>query len=140
MPTVVRREQQGVRFGPDMDGQVCLDDRHQVRRDGDVAGTGVALGRGHREAVTDAHHGALDADDALAIKGRLISTSSSASWPTRNTKGRRVSGLSIGYAIRNSTKIRRRKRAYRPGVDRVSIVARGVNDRDEGLCAEYGRT
>ena len=33
----------------------------------------------------------------------------------RNIKGRRVSGLSIGFAIRNSTKIRRRKRADRPG-------------------------
>ena len=52
-----------------MDGQVCLDDRHQVRRDGDVTGSGVALGRGHRESVLDAHHGALDADDADALVG-----------------------------------------------------------------------
>ena len=34
----------------------------------------------------------------------LISTPSSASRHYRNTKGRRVSDLSIGYAIRNSTK------------------------------------
>ena len=69
VPTVVRREQQRIRFGPDVGGQVCLDDRHQVRRDGHVAGSGVALGRGHREAVRGAHHGALDADDADALVG-----------------------------------------------------------------------
>ena len=50
-----------------------------VRRDGDVTGTGVALGRGHPEAVTDAHHGTLDADDALlrAVRSRHCSRSPS---------------------------------------------------------------
>ena len=33
---------------PHMGGQVCLDHRHQVRRDGHVAGTGVALGSTRR--------------------------------------------------------------------------------------------
>ena len=69
---MVRREQQRIRFGPHMGGQMCLDDRHQVRWDGDVTGTGVALGRGHREAVSGAHHGALDADDADALVGVQI--------------------------------------------------------------------
>ena len=45
--TVAGRKQQGIRFVPHMDGQMLGDHRHQVRRDGDVTGTGVALGRGH---------------------------------------------------------------------------------------------
>ena len=42
------REQQRVWVMPHMGGQVCLDHRHQVRRDGHVAGTGVTLGSTRR--------------------------------------------------------------------------------------------
>jgi len=44
----VGREQQRVWVMPHMGGQVCLDHRHQVRRDGHVAGTGVTLGSTRR--------------------------------------------------------------------------------------------
>jgi HK97 family phage prohead protease len=43
-------------------------------------------------------------DDGLAIKGRFDLDTDFGKSAYRNTKGRRVSGLSIGYAIRNSTK------------------------------------
>ena len=39
-----------------------------------------------------------------AIKGRFDLDTEFGKSAYRNTKGRRVSGLSIGYAIRNSTK------------------------------------
>jgi hypothetical protein len=61
---------------------------------------------------------ATETDDGLAIKRRFDLGTEFGKSAYRNTKGRRVSGLSIGYAIRNSTKTRRRKRADRPGVDR----------------------
>ena len=61
---------------------------------------------------------ATETDDGLAIKGRFDLDTEFGKSAYRNTKGRRVSGLSIGYAIRNSTKTHRRKRADRPGVDR----------------------
>ena len=54
---------------------------------------------------------ATETDDGLAIKGRFDLDTEFGKSAYRNTKGRRVSGLSIGYAIRNSTKTRRRKRA-----------------------------
>jgi len=41
-------EQQRVWVMPLMGGQVCLDHRHQVRRDDHVAGTGVTLGSTRR--------------------------------------------------------------------------------------------
>ena len=40
----------------------------------------------------------------LAIKGRFDLDTEFGKSAYRNTKGRRVSSLSIGYAIRNSTK------------------------------------
>jgi len=48
---------------------------------------------------------ATETDDGLAIKGRFDRDTEFGKSAYRNTKGRRVSGLSIGYAIRNSTKI-----------------------------------
>ena len=47
---------------------------------------------------------AAETDDGLAIKGRFDLDTEFAKSAYQNTKGRRVSGLSIGYAIRNSTK------------------------------------
>jgi hypothetical protein len=46
----------------------------------------------------------------------------------RNTKGRRVSGLSVGYAIRNSTETAVGHELTDLELIEVSIVARGAND------------
>jgi hypothetical protein len=48
---------------------------------------------------------AIETADNLAITGRFDLGTEFGKSAYRNTKGRRVSGLSIGYAIRNSTKI-----------------------------------
>ena len=47
---------------------------------------------------------ATETDEGLAIKGRFDLGTEFGKSAYRNTKGRRVSGLNIGYAIRNSTK------------------------------------
>ena len=47
---------------------------------------------------------ATETDDALTIKARFDLDTEFGKSAHRNTKGRRVSGLSISYAIRNSTK------------------------------------
>ena len=47
---------------------------------------------------------AAETDEELAIKGRFDLGTEHGMAAYRNVKGRRVSGLSIGYAIRNSTK------------------------------------
>ena len=47
---------------------------------------------------------AAETDEGLAIKGRFDLGTEHGMAAYGNTKGRRVSGLSIGYAIRNSTK------------------------------------
>jgi hypothetical protein len=47
---------------------------------------------------------ARETDDGPAIKGRFDVDIEFAKSAHRNTKGRRVSDLSIGYAIRNATK------------------------------------
>jgi len=47
---------------------------------------------------------ATETDDGLAIKGRFDLDTRFGKSAYRNTKGRRVSGLSISYAIRNATK------------------------------------
>ena len=47
---------------------------------------------------------ATETDDGPAIKGRFDLDVEFGKLVYRNVKGRRVSGLSIGYAIRNSTK------------------------------------
>ena len=46
---------------------------------------------------------ASETDDGLAITGRFDFDTEHGQAAYRNTKGRRVSGLSIGYTIRNST-------------------------------------
>ena len=48
---------------------------------------------------------ATESCDGLAITGRFDRDTEFGKSAYRNTKGRKVSGLSIGYAIRNSTKI-----------------------------------
>ena len=50
----------------------------------------------------------------------------------RNTKGRRVSGLSIGYAIRNSTKTAGGNERTELESIEVPVVGRGANDRVSG--------
>ena len=50
----------------------------------------------------------------------------------RNTKGRRVSGLSIGYEIRNSTKTATGNELTDLELIEGSKVARGANDRGSG--------
>lgn len=50
----------------------------------------------------------------------------------RNTKGRRVSGLSIGYAIRNSTKTAAGYELTDLKLIEVHTVARGANNRASG--------
>ena len=47
---------------------------------------------------------AAETDEELAIKGGFDLGTEHGMAAYRNVKGRRVSGLSIGYAIRNSTK------------------------------------
>ena len=47
---------------------------------------------------------AAETDEGLAIKGGFDLGTEHGMAAYRNVKGRRVSGLSIGYAIRNSTK------------------------------------
>jgi HK97 family phage prohead protease len=47
---------------------------------------------------------ATETDDGPAITGRFDRDSEFGKSDYRNTKGRRVSGASIGYAIRNFTK------------------------------------
>jgi len=47
---------------------------------------------------------ATETDDGPAINGRFDLNTDFGKSANRNTKGRRVSGLSISYAIRNSTK------------------------------------
>jgi hypothetical protein len=62
----------------------------------------------------------------------LISTPEFGKSAYRNTKGRRVSGLSIGYAIRNSTKTAAGHELTDLELIEGSIVARGANDRGSG--------
>ena len=61
----------------------------------------------------------------MAIKGRFDLGTEHGQAASRNIKGRRVGALSIGYAIRNSTKTAAVNGPDRPGVDRVPIVAWG---------------
>jgi hypothetical protein len=63
--------------------------------------------------------GATETDDGLAIKGRFGLDTKFGKSAYRNTKSRRVSGLSIGCAIRNSTKTAAGNELARPGVDQV---------------------
>ena len=88
---------------------------------------------------------ATETDDGLAIKGRFDLDTEFGKSAYRNTKGRRVSGLSIGYAIRNSTKTAAGNELTDLELIEVPIVARGANDRplvsqcNAGVKADQGR-
>ena len=88
---------------------------------------------------------ATETDDGLAIKGRFDLDTEFGKSAYRNTKGRRVSGLSIGYAIRNSTKTAAGNELTDLELIEVSIVARGANDRalvsqcNAGVRVDQGR-
>ena len=75
---------------------------------------------------------ATETDDGLAIKGRFDLDTEFGKSAYRNTKGRRVSGLSIGYAIRNSTNTAAGNELTELELIEVSIVARGANDCGSG--------
>ena len=75
---------------------------------------------------------ATETDDGLAIKGRFDLDTEFGKSAYRNTKGRRVSGLSIGYAIRNSTKTAAGNELTDLELIEVPIVAREANDRVSG--------
>jgi hypothetical protein len=62
---------------------------------------------------------ARETDEDLAIKCRFDLDSEFGRLACRNTKGRRVSGLSMGYAIRNSTKTA-------AGNELIELVDRGT--------------
>ena len=68
---------------------------------------------------------ATETDDGLAIKGRFDLDTEFGKSAYRNTKGRRVSGLSMGYAIRNSTKTAAGHELTNLELIEVSIVAWG---------------
>ena len=76
---------------------------HSVAAHADTAGLDAQKADDPRCYVGDVVE-ATDIDDGLAIKGRFDLDTEFGKSDYRNTKGRRVSGLSIGYAIRNSTK------------------------------------
>jgi hypothetical protein len=87
---------------------------------------------------------AAETDDGLATKGRFDLDTEFGKSAYRNTKGRKVSGLSIGYA-RQLHQDRRRKRADRTGVDRGLLRRLGANERalvrrcSAGVRADQGR-
>lgn len=72
---------------------------------------------------------AVETDEGLAITGKFDLDSEFGKSAYRNVKGRRVSGLSIGYAIRNSTKTAAGNELTDLELVEVSVVARGANDR-----------
>lgn len=72
---------------------------------------------------------AVETDEGLAITGRFDLDSEFGKSAYRNVKGRRVSGLSIGYAIRDSTKTAAGNELTDLELVEVSVVARGANDR-----------
>ena len=69
---------------------------------------------------------ATETDDGRAIKGRFDLDTEFGKSAYRNTKGRRVSGLSIVYAIRNSSKTAAGNELTDLELFEVSIVARGA--------------
>ena len=75
---------------------------------------------------------AAETDDGLTIKGRFDLDAEFGKSAYRNTKGGRVSGLSICYAIRNSTKTAAGNELTDLELIEVPIVARGANDHGSG--------
>ena len=70
---------------------------------------------------------ATETDEGLEVTGRLDLGTEHGAAAYRNIKGRRVSGLSIGYLIRNSTKSAAGNELTDLEFVEVSIVARGAN-------------
>ena len=68
---------------------------------------------------------ATETDEGLEVTGRLDLGTEHGAAAYRNIKGRRVSGLSIGYLIRNSTKSAAGNELTDLELVEVSIVARG---------------
>ncbi|SKD91907.1 HK97 family phage prohead protease [Mycobacteroides abscessus subsp. abscessus] len=72
---------------------------------------------------------AVETNDGLQVTGKFDLSSEHGAAAYRNVKGRRVSGLSIGYAIRNATKTAAGNELTDLELIEVSVVARGANDR-----------
>lgn len=72
---------------------------------------------------------AAETAEGLQIIGKFDLDTEHGAAAYRNVKGRRVSGLSIGYAIRNSTKTAAGNELTDLELIEVSVVARGANDR-----------
>ena len=68
---------------------------------------------------------ATETEEGLEVTGRLDLGTEHGAAAYRNIKGRRVSGLSIGYLIRNSTKSAAGNELTDLELVEVSIVARG---------------
>jgi HK97 family phage prohead protease len=73
--------------------------------------------------------GAAETAEGLEITGRFDLDTEHGAAAYRNVKGRRVSGLSIGYSIRNSTKTAAGHELTDLDLVEISVVARGANDR-----------
>jgi hypothetical protein len=71
---------------------------------------------------------ATETDDDLAIKGRFDLDTEFRQVGYQGPEGRRVSGLSNGYAVRNSTKTAAGNELTDPELIEDPIVARGAND------------
>ena len=70
---------------------------------------------------------AVETDEGLEILGKFDLTSEHGHASYRNVKGRRVAGLSIGYAIRSAVKTAEGNELRDVELIEVSIVARGAN-------------
>ncbi len=72
---------------------------------------------------------AIETNEGLEVVGKLDLDSEFGSSAYKNIKGRRVSGLSIGYVIHAATKTAEGNELTDLELVEVSIVARGANDR-----------
>jgi HK97 family phage prohead protease/HK97 family phage major capsid protein len=70
---------------------------------------------------------AVETDEGLQIVGKFDLSSEHGRASHRNVKGRRISGLSIGYAIRSAVKTAEGNELRDIELVEVSIVARGAN-------------
>lgn len=70
---------------------------------------------------------AVETDEGLQIVGKFDLSSEHGQASYRNVKGRRVAGLSIGYAIRSAVKTAEGNELRDLELVEVSIVARGAN-------------
>ena len=72
---------------------------------------------------------AEETDEGLGIIGKFDLDTEQGKSAYRNTKGRRVGGLTIGYAVRNANKTAAGNELTDLELIEVSVVARGANDR-----------